>query len=376
MKKNERISGGQFALLAAYIAIGDSMLVLPAIPTSEAKQNAWISALVGIAAGLMVVWLFSAVGKLYPRLTLVQYTEKLFGKWLGKAVSACFLFYLFINITTQTREMGDFMTTQMLPETPIQAIHMMYVGILIMAARLGIETIARTGEFFLPFFILLLVVFILFLIPDMKFNQLLPVGEGGIKPILRGSIVMTAYPFMEMSVLLMVIPFVNRPETVRSNIVKGTLFGGIVLLFIILLSLLVLGPDFAMRSNYPSYVLAKKIDVGRFFQRVEVILAFLWLLTSFIKSAVFFNMLQTGFAQIFGLRSDKGMELSFGMLIVPVSMLIASNVIDFREADQYWPVMDMTFSVILPLALLAVFAIRRGAASGKGGVDDQNDGKN
>ncbi|MFF2890317.1 endospore germination permease [Paenibacillus sp. NPDC057967] len=366
MKMNEMMSGRQFALLAAYISVGDSMLVLPTIPTSAAKQNAWVSALVGLCAGLLIVWLLSAIGKLYPRLTLVQYVEKLFGKWLGKIVSICFIFYLFLSLAAHTREIGDFMTTQMMPETPIQAIHIMYAGILVMAARLGMETIARTGEFFFSFLLLLLFVFFLFLIPDIKVNHLLPFWDGGLKPILRGSITMTAYPFMELAVLLMVIPSVDKPEKVRSSFLKGALFGGLVLLLIILLSILVLGPDYATRSMYPSYALAKKIDVGKFFQRLEVLLAFMWLLTSFIKSAVFFNALQIAVAQTAGLRSEKGMELPFGMLLVFFAVLISSNVIEFLNADIYWPYMDMTFSVILPLLLLAAYAIRRAAGHGKG----------
>ncbi|RJE86100.1 spore gernimation protein [Paenibacillus sp. 1011MAR3C5] len=361
MKMNVMISGRQFALLAAYISIGDSMLVLPSIPTSAAKQNGWVSALIGLCAGLLVVWLLSAVGRLYPRLTLVQYVEKLFGKWPGKLVSLCFISYLFLSLATHTREIGDFMTTQMMPETPIQAIHIMYVGILVMAARLGMETIARTGEFFFAFLLLFLMVFFLFLIPDMKINHLLPFWEGGLKPIIRGSITMTAYPFMELAVLLMVMPSVRKPEAVRSHFLRGALFGGTVLLVIILLSILVLGPDYAMRSMYPSYALAKKIDVGNFFQRLEVLLAFMWLLTSFIKSAVYFNVLQIALAQMAGLRSEKGMELPFGMLLVFFALLVSSNIIDFHEVDQYWPYMDMTFSVILPLAVLAAYGTRRAA---------------
>ncbi|REK71794.1 GerAB/ArcD/ProY family transporter [Paenibacillus paeoniae] len=375
MKLTEGLSGRQFALLAAYISIGDSMLVLPSIPANAAKQNAWISAIIGLAAGMIVVWLISAAGRLYPRMTLMQSSERLFGKWVGKAVSGCFVMYLFLSISAHTREIGDFMTTQMMPETPIQAIHIMYAGIMAMAARLGLETIARTGEFLFSFFLLFLIVFILFLIPEIKLNNLLPVWDGGLKPILRGSITMTAYPFMELAVLFMVIPGVRKPEVMRSNMVKGALFGGIVLLSIILLSILVLGPDYASRSIYPSYALAKKISIGKFFQRLEVILAFMWLLSSFIKSAVFFKVLQTAFAQTTGMRTDKGMELPFSMLLVFFALLISSNILDFHEVDQYWPYMDMTFSVILSLALLAAYAMRRSAAGRREELGHENKGK-
>lgn len=365
MKVHEKINGRQFALLAAYIAIGDSMLVLPSVPIFEAKQNGWMSALIGIAAGLLIVQLLSVVGKLYPRLTLAEYQEKLFGKWLGKAVTLCFLIYLFISAAAHVREIGDFMTTQMMPETPIHAIHIMYVGIMVIGVRLGLEAIARLGEFFFPWFILFFSLFIMFLLPEINVNHLLPLWEGGVKSILRGSITMTAYPFMELVVLLMLFPYVNKAEVIRANFMKGALFGGVVLLIIVFLAILVLGPEFAGRNFYPSYALAKKIDIGRFLQRIEVILAFMWLLTSFVKSAVFFYVFHIAFAQVFGLRHYKGLILPFGMLLVSFALLISPSIIYFHDSEQYWPYMDLSFGVFLPVALLGAYAVRRGLARNK-----------
>ncbi|MDQ0493800.1 hypothetical protein QOZ95_001962 [Paenibacillus brasilensis] len=41
--------------------------------------------------------------------------------------------------------------------------------------------------------------------------------------------------------------------------------------------MLVLGPDITARNIYPGYALAKKISIGHFLQRIEAIMATMWL---------------------------------------------------------------------------------------------------
>ncbi|WP_019123838.1 GerAB/ArcD/ProY family transporter [Brevibacillus massiliensis] len=76
MPDDIRISLRQFTVLVMLITVGNSILVLPAIPALEAKQDAWISGLVGLAAGLLVVYLCCKTGALHPRLTLVESNRK------------------------------------------------------------------------------------------------------------------------------------------------------------------------------------------------------------------------------------------------------------------------------------------------------------
>lgn len=72
MAQKEKISIHQFTVLIILITIGDAILVLPAIVTEFAKQDAWLSTILGLAFGLVIVYLYSVVGCLYPKLNLVQ----------------------------------------------------------------------------------------------------------------------------------------------------------------------------------------------------------------------------------------------------------------------------------------------------------------
>lgn len=368
MKNLELINGRQFALLAIYITIGDTILILPAVPAQAAGRDAWISALLGIVFGIGVVLLYSAVGKRNAGRTFVDYAETVLGRWLGGAIACAFIGYIFLSSAAHVREIGDFMTTQMMPETPIHAIHIFYAAVVLLAAYLGLECIARTSEFFFPVLILFLIVFVLFLVPSIETSKLLPVMENGLGPVMQGAVSTTAYPFAELSVLLMVIPHVNNSGAIRGSFLKGALFGGVVIALIIFLSISILGQDLAARNMYPSYALAKKIDVGQFLQRIEVILAFMWLLTSFIKTSLYFYVFHMTLAHLFRLEQYRSMVLPSGVLLVAMSVLISPNINHFQQMNEYWPYMDLILGVGTSLLLLAVGFFRGGSLSPKQGT--------
>src|SRR5690606_36172499 len=118
----------------------------------------------------------------------------------------------FLLASLTLRNMGDFMTTQIMPETPIQAIHILFLSIAVMGVRLGLEPLARTAEIFLPLVLLLLVMLVCLVSSEIQFEKVTPMLENGILPIFRGSLTMLALPFLEGAILIMLLPSVSDPK--------------------------------------------------------------------------------------------------------------------------------------------------------------------
>ncbi|MGC4378338.1 endospore germination permease [Fictibacillus sp. Mic-4] len=357
-----KIGARQFTILVILVTIGDSLLVLPAIPAFEAKQDAWIAAIVGLIIGLVVIYLICTVGKLYPQLTLIQYSEKILGKWPGKMVGFLFLCYLFVSISTHTREIDDFFTTEILPNTPMMAISFLFIGIVVMAAILGLEVIARSAELFFPIFLTLFFVLIVCLTPQIELQNLQPIFEGGMKPILRGSFATTAFPFIEDVVFLMIFPNIIQAEKIKKRFIIGAMLGGIVLILFITVSILVLGPYDVANSIYPGYALSKKINIGNFIQRIEIILAVMWLLTTYIKVAFYFYIMNLGLVQIMEIKNEKNLPfaLPLGLIVIVFSLLVSPHIAYIIHViSAYWPFLDGVYSVLLPLLLLFVYWLRK-----------------
>jgi spore germination protein KB len=71
-------------------------------------------------------------------------------------------------------DLGNFLTTQMMPETPMQAVNILFALIVFMGVRLGLETVARSAELLLPLFILLYTAFVVLIVSNIKLENAQP----------------------------------------------------------------------------------------------------------------------------------------------------------------------------------------------------------
>lgn len=361
MLENGKIGSRQLTILVILYTIGDSILVIPSIVASEAEQDGWISGIVSVAiAPLLMVFLYDALRKCFPDLTLVEYSQKILGKWLGIALSLLLISYFFITAATYLREMGDFITIQMMPDTPIQVIIVLFLSIVLMATRLGLEPLARSAEILFPFVVILLLSLMIFLLPEIQFQNLQPVLEGGLKPIIKGSISFIVFPFIEPVAVLMILPFVSQKNRIRKSLLVGQFLAGGVLIIITMLAILVLGSDSTAREIYPTYTLAKKINIADFLTRLEAILAIIWFITIFIRFSLFFYATVLGLAQTLQLRDYRYLVFPIGMILVVFTIIMAPNTVHYNKMiSDIWPYYALTFGFLIPLLLLIIAKVQK-----------------
>jgi spore germination protein KB len=364
MPTNEKISSRQLFILVLLFGIGTTILLVPGGLAAVAKQDAWIASLVGLGIGLPLIPLYIAIAKLYPRLNLFQLCEVILGKWLGKMVSILFFVYFFLLSSTILRQIGDFMTTQIMPETPIQFIHIIFITIVIMGTRLGLETFTRSAEIFFPWIIFLLVVTIIMISPEVEFNKILPIWEAGIKPLVRADIPYIGILFLELIVFLVIYPNVNQSEKAGRALYGGTIIAGIVTSVITFLTISVLGYSSTANKLYPIYTLAKIINIGHFIQRIEAVITGVWIVSIYYKLVICFYASSKGLAQILNLRQQRILTYPLGVITIVLSEVISPNVAYFQSVIvKNWTAYALTFGLFLPLLLLGVGKFRKGRAT-------------
>ena len=99
-------------------------------------------------------------------------------------INVLFLLTLFLGgPATVLHEIGIFMTIQMLPETPIQAIIFLFGALVVLGVRLGLEVLARSAEMLFPWFLLLFLSMSLLLLSEIEWENAMPIFESGLTPI-------------------------------------------------------------------------------------------------------------------------------------------------------------------------------------------------
>jgi spore germination protein KB len=354
------ISGSQFAILVLLNTIGSTILIVPAGLASEAKQDAWIPAILGVGLGLLVISLYNALGGMYPQMTLVEYCEKILGRWTGTTVSIGFIYFSFIGASTLIWLMGNFLVTQIMPDSPAIAIHTLFVLIIIMGVRLGLEPIARSAEIFLPWVGLFFLLLVLLPIPDSNLENIQPMFDSEVKPIIRGALSFLSVATLPLIIFHMIVPNGQRSKETNKAFYIGSMFGGIVLISITFLTVLVLGPGLTARNLYPSFALAKKVGIKGVLERIEVIMAVLWFITIYLKTTIYCYASIKGLAQLFALKDYRILTLPFGMFVLAISLIVYPDVIYEAEWDvKTWIPFAATYGLILPTFLYIIAIIKK-----------------
>ncbi|MDG0809890.1 GerAB/ArcD/ProY family transporter [Cohnella rhizosphaerae] len=103
-----------------------SMIMFSYIPitiaVNEARQDAWISILLGDGLMMAVTWLMLRVCMQNRDKTLVKMMKDLLGTVAGKIVVTAYFVHWFLQMSTTVKDMANFQNLVMLHNTPMSAV--------------------------------------------------------------------------------------------------------------------------------------------------------------------------------------------------------------------------------------------------------------
>lgn len=355
-----RLSSRQLIVLALFVIVGDMALVYPVTVVFDSHQDAWIASLISLPLGLAGMVIPLKVHYLYPQMNLIEINNKILGKWIGTAVSLFYLFFFLMATAIYIREIEDFMCTQIFEGTPGAVFRSMTLFLVVYGLRLGLETLGRAAEIFLPLFILFFAALMILLLPQVQLENLLPIMNTPLPKLLHSTLYGISYPFGEMIVFLMVYPYVKQNKHTNRDLFLIMMIGSAVLNLILFLSLTVLGAYLTERHFYTAYILAQKINIANFLQRIEALMAIAWVITTFFKTALYFYAFTLGTAQLFNLKSFRSFIFPVGFLVFGLSQLVSKDIVFYiKKIPAYWVDWDFTVCFVLPLLLMIVYYVKK-----------------
>ncbi|UPK44658.1 GerAB/ArcD/ProY family transporter [Paenibacillus pabuli] len=360
MLEQGRIGTRQLSTLIFMMVVGDMMLIYPSVITSYAKQDAWICALVGVPLGMLLMLMYLKLYSLYPEKNLVQLLRSILGFWPGTMVSTFYLFFFLVGASTHTREVGDFITSQVFQYTPIRVIILMFVITVGWGLYHGLETMGRSSELLMPILIVFILVLAFCLLPQVDASNLKPVTDTGIVPILQGILVSIIYPVGEVIPIMMILPYTLKQAHRTKDVLIAVGIGNLLLATLVTISLLVLGAFVTQHNIYASFVLSQKINIGGFFERIEAIMASSWLISTYVKAMVYMYAFVAGCAELFRLKQYRMLILPTTLLVFGLANLVSPNLTFIViTVVPYWVDWDTTLSIILPGLLLLVHMFKK-----------------
>ncbi|OIU71685.1 GerAB/ArcD/ProY family transporter [Rossellomorea aquimaris] len=352
------ISSRQLQILVVMFTCGSSILLIPPA-LLQAENDGWISGFLGLGSGILIVLLYIHMAKVFSCRTLYEANERIFTTYAGKFVNALYFLYFFFLSAQVLSNMGDFITQSIMIETPKEYIHLLFLVPVIYGVKQGIEVMSRFAETLYPTFIILFIIFILLLIPDIELKQLEPVMSAGVKPIIQSSLSFLSLPFLEFLVFLIIIPCVNTKVDIKKVMIKGSLMGGVSLIILTFLVISVIGHEVASMYSYPTFILAKQINIADFLQRVEVLIAAIWIISLFVKLLICYYVSCIGICSIFSIKNPNTVAFPLGIVLWYLGNIVYPDNAYFSTFIK----VSLSYKLILgiggPLLILLLAKIRK-----------------
>lgn len=358
MNNSQKISSYQLFCLVAMFMMG-STIILQSV--TAAGRDTWISTLIAIIPGCLLVFLITYLAKLFPGKTLIEYSQETLGKIPGKLVGILYLWYFLYLGSLVLRNYGDFLSTVVLPESMPGVFHITLGLVVAYMVYHRIEVIGRVGEIVFPVIIGLsfAVSLLLTLSGSSELKNLLPVFEQGFGKVLLGSIPIAAFPFQEIIVFTMILPYLNISKNSNKALMGGLLFAGLILVTTLMQSIAVFG-DYISTLSFPRYFSVRLLTVGEFIQRIEPIVIIIWIMQGLIKIGVCLYSFATGFSQITGIKDERTILIPSTILMIFFANIAYHNFFEMINfAINIYPFYAFPFQILFPVSML-VLALLKG----------------
>ncbi|MDR6880015.1 endospore germination permease [Bacillus sp. 3255] len=360
MQPADKISGTQLSLLIFSFIAPTVILVIPSLMATFSKQDAWIAIFPAILIGAINIWVMIVLANRYPGLTIIQYSQRIIGKWAGTLLGFYFIYYWINFDFVILNQHIQFINTVLLHRSPAIVISLTLALLCGAASYMGIESIARCNGFLALFIIVLLIPLLLLMLTESDPQRLRPVMSNGVIPLLQGSVFPAGY-LCQFCILGWLFPYLNQPDK-KVKAAYSALLSISGLLAITLIPLIMVFGPLTEKLTFPVLSVIQYIGFTGSFERLEALAVIIWVMGCFIKISVTFFIISLSLSQVFHLVSYRDIVLPITILSVLGSVLVFKNY--STDLANYlslsYPGYAISTQLLLPVFLLMIDTIKRG----------------
>lgn len=352
----------QFIFTIYKTQIGIGVLSLPRDLAKTAGTDGWLAILLGWLLAILFSIIIIKVMEKHPHDTLFDLFPKLFGRWLGGAVSSLWILYSTFSATVAMISTIHIIHVWILTNVKESVLMPLFMIPVYMAAKQGIRVIGRFAEFVYLF--TLWMPMILFLtLHESNWLNLLPVGQNGWFAIL-GTVKATVLSFLGFEVAFMLYPFLQDKKSAVKGVIIANTMSMFIFMLITIFSYVRFSQDVVMEYVYPTLNLLKLIRLP-ILERFEIIFLPFYLFILFMTVIPYLYMSVFGISRLLGKPDHRKYlrVLMLGWLALP--FFFTPSYAHITGLGKLWGNLGLCAAVIFPILLWiyqrAFFKFRKGS---------------
>ena len=353
----QKLSRRQFFFIIIQTQIGVGVLSIPYDLHSVAKQDGWISLIIGgliIPVILFAIWL---VAKNFPEESLFSMNEKMFTKWGGRALSLGFIIYFTGVGALIILLFGKMISVWVLPNTPMWVLTFLMITVCIYMVNGGLLVLGRLYTM-LSFLLIFLLISIAFSTKEMRIIYLFPILESGWGKIFAG-VNEAIFSFFGFIVSLVIYSKVEGTDKEKlKTIFYSHLFVLIFYLFTVLATFTFFSTSEIPLVPEPVLYMLKSFSLP-IVARIDLFFISIWVVNVATSFATYLYLSSFGLSELFKIHSQVKSVILIGVIIFIMVFFIGVDISKIESFSNWVIYSGYIFSVGLPILMVPFSYFRK-----------------
>ena len=239
-------------------------------------------------------------------------------------------------------------------KSPIVFLLLLFLIPVILTVKLGIRPIAQVNLVFTPIILFSMLIILFSTAQNFVPERIFPIlGFGADKTFLIG--LNNIFTFTCFAYLYFIIPILKEPKDFKLVAITSVIISAIYL-FLSVICLLMIFPFIAFSDEMLSvYLLTRLIEFGKFFQRVDAIFIFVWILSTFSFLSVTTAFINRIIKKLTQIKNHKALSYAVCSIIFSIALSF-KNISDMKYIQNVllkYIVIILVFIISLIILILA-----------------------
>ncbi|MBK5240054.1 endospore germination permease [Clostridium sp.] len=356
IEKKNLLTPNEVIFILMGIMIGVTVAGLPN-NVMIAKQDGWISTLIGGIYPLYVALLAIYVSGKFPKENILALSKRYLGKTIGTILNFLFLMSFFSYLPPLISSTAIIIRTDAVPSLAPIKIYIVLLLAGVFAANMGIKVLGRICS--ITFFLLLAI-----LIPTISvlsqgsYLNVSPIFGSGIVNIFKGS-VKCVYNYSLLELIFLIYPFINDSSKIKSSVLKATGFTTIIYVWITFISIYYIGKDIIPKTVWSFFTVAEAVR-GEVITNFRYVFIYCWIIIA-IKSVAIFNYVCVFILEdIKKIKSKKTVYLVIASVVIILAQIYYGNRLAMQEITKYTSPISTIYNLIYITLIASLIWIKKG----------------
>lgn len=355
-----KISRSQYFFTLPNLVYCKAIGITTGVIVRRIGADVWTAVSIGFLIGTAFALLMTYISSKFPEMTVIQYTEKVCGRLLGKTLGIILTVYFAIAYGFSANVMTLHLKEYFLDDTPFLIMCLFYTLLCTYGVILGIEVSIRFAFFGFLMIMGINVTMMLGTIGDFRLENLQPLLDQGLKANLFSSVYIFSDIAMAILAIGMLYPMLNSKKKAMLMTFWAMIVGAVIVIIWPLFEVGVLGADTLKQFVVVCMQQVRSAQLTRYLPRYELIMVSFFVWGAFVQSVAMYWCSIYSLKQTVGIKKDWMLIVSYAPTLTLITNYIGRDHNRYVRLIAYpWSQISAALSIGLPLLLLIIIAMKK-----------------